>query len=441
MWLCNLKQFGFGGILADDMGLGKSLQILAYLLKDMAATAGKAKTLLVVPKTLVNNWELEILKFAPSLKYSIRRDRKKPLSVDKSDLIITTYGLIRTAADQFEPIVWQNLILDEAQYIKNYYTQTGRALRGIRARTRLALTGTPLENSLTDLFSIFDFLMPGFLGTMKSFKQRYHQNRPQDLETLGQLTKPFLLRRLKKQVCHELPSKTEISILCELSKTQAEVYRETLSVERSKLREPGLADNAVNMLTVLLRLRQIACHLKLLDGISVASSGKLDSVLQMAEEILAEGHSILIFSQFTQHLDIVKKAIQKLSVHQYYLDGGTKDRMAVVTAFQDDVRPAVFLISLKTGGVGLNLTRANYVFLLDPWWNPAVENQAIDRCYRIGQSDPVTVYRFISKDTIEEKIMKLKALKKQIEESVILTAGADQIPLSESDLKWLIFEE
>ncbi len=299
MWLCNLKQLGFGGILADDMGLGKTLQVMALLLR---LRQNGARALVVVPRTLVHNWELEILKFAPQLSYTIHRHHRQPLAVDGVDLVITTYGLVRSDVDVFRRNHWDTMILDEAQTIKNYYTDTSRKIRKIPADFRLALTGTPLENSLTDLYSIFEFIMPGFFGSLKAFKQ----------------------------------------------------------------------------------------------------------------------------------------ALEKKSIRYYYLDGTTRHRMAIVKKFQQEKKACMFLISLKTGGVGLNLTNANYVFLLDPWWNPAVENQAIDRCYRIGQSDPVTVYRFISKGSIEEKIMTLKERKRQMEDQVINVTDMESIPLSEAELKQLI---
>jgi SNF2 family DNA or RNA helicase len=435
MWLCNLKQMDFGGILADDMGLGKTLQVLALLLR---LRQNGAKTLLIVPKTLVHNWELEILKFAPKLSYIIHRHHRQPVAVDGVDLIITTYGLVRSDVEVFKRNHWDTMIIDEAQTIKNYYTDTSRKIRKIAADFRLALTGTPLENSLTDLYSIFEFIMPGFFGSLKTFKHTYHPHNLEACKTLRELTKPFTLRRLKRQVCNELPSKTEISIFCELTKKQAEAYQKALHSARVKLTEEEQYSPSINILTALLRLRQIACNLKLLSDKYSTKSGKLDRVMEMADEILQGGNSLLVFSQFTKHLDIVKQALKKQTINYYYLDGTTRNRMAIVQKFQQEKKASIFLISLKTGGVGLNLTNANYVFLLDPWWNPAVENQAIDRCYRIGQSDPVTVYRFISKGSIEEKIMTLKERKRQMVDHVIDVTDMASIPLSEEELKQLI---
>ena len=437
MWLCNLKQLGFGGILADDMGLGKTLQVLALLLR---LKQNGAKTLLVVPKTLIDNWELEILKFTPKLSYFIHRRQRQLGEMDSVDLVITTYGLVRSDVELFKKNHWDTMILDEAQNIKNYYTDTSRKIRKIPADFKLALTGTPMENSLTDLYSIFEFIMPGFFGSLKAFKQNYHPHNQEAYKTLRQLTKPFILRRLKRQVCHELPSKTEISIFCELYENQAEEYQKALHSARVNLTEEEQHSSSMNILTALLRLRQIACNLKLLSDKYSTKSGKLDRVLEMADEILQGGNSILVFSQFTKHLDIVKQALRKQSINYYYLDGTTRNRMDIVKNFQQEKKACIFLISLKTGGVGLNLTNANYVFLLDPWWNPAVENQAIDRCYRIGQSDPVTVYRFISKGSIEEKIMILKERKRQMEDHVINVTDMESIPLSEGELKQLMMD-
>ena len=242
-------------------------------------------------------------------------------------------------------------------------------------------------------------------------------------------------------MCNELPSKTEVSVFRELNKAQAEVYGRTLRQEKKRLEKDRQKNESIHILTALLRLRQIACNLRLVSKEYDTDSGKLDLVMEMAEAITLGGNNILVFSQFTKHLAIVKQALKGRSIKYYYLDGATRDRKAVISRFQKEKKPCVFLISLKTGGVGLNLTNANYVFLLDPWWNPAVENQAIDRCYRIGQTDPVTVYRFISRKSIEEKIMVLKAMKKQMEDSVIEAAAPDHIPLTEAELRQLILED
>ena len=438
IWLCNLHHHGFGGILADDMGLGKTLQVLAFLLRFSKAAT---RTLLVVPKTLIYNWEIEIQRFAPSLKYYVYSHNRQQRDLSRYPLVITTYGVVRSAQDGFDKTTWDALILDEAQYIKNHHTDTSRKIRRVAAKFRLALTGTPLENSLTDLYSIFDFLMPGFFGSLKGFKQQYNSGHPRDLEKLRNLIKPFILRRLKKQVCKELPSKTEVAVFCELNRTQAEVYRRTLRQEKRRLEKGGQKNESIHILTALLRLRQIACNLRLISKEYGTDSGKLAVVTEMAEAITLGGNNILVFSQFTKHLAIVKQVLKDASIKYYYLDGATRDRKSVISKFQKEKKPCVFLISLKTGGVGLNLTNANYVFLLDPWWNPAVENQAIDRCYRIGQTDPVTVYRFITRKTIEEKIMILKAMKKQMEDSVIEAEDPDHIPLTEAELRQLILDD
>ena len=293
IWLCNLHRHGFGGILADDMGLGKTLQVLAFLLRFSKAST---RTLLVVPKTLIYNWEVEIKRFAPSLTYYVHGHNRQQKDLSRYPLVITTYGIARSAQDGFDQTTWDALILDEAQYIKNHHTDTSRKIRRIAAKFRLALTGTPLENSLTDLYSIFDFLMPGFFGSLKGFKQQYNSGNPRDLEKLRNLTKPFILRRLKKQVCKELPSKTEVAVFCDLNRAQAGVYRRTLRREKRRLEKGGQENDAVHILTALLRLRQIACNLRLVSKEYGTDSGKLAVVTEMAEAITLGGNNILVFS-------------------------------------------------------------------------------------------------------------------------------------------------
>ena len=436
-WLCALKDLGFGGILADDMGLGKTLQVLAMLLK--MRERGE-KTLLVVPKTLIFNWENEIEKFAPVLKYLTCKEGGITRDFTAYDLVMTTYGLARTNPADYHAVTWDNLILDEAQIIKNPHADTTRKIKKIPARNRIALTGTPLENRLLDLYSIFDFLMPGFFGSANSFRRHYRRDNRKDLKRLKTLTQPYILRRMKTQVCDELPAKIEIPLYCPLNDEQRGLYQQTLSAERKNILDHQQQNITLNFLTILLRLRQIACHPGLMSRAYGASSGKLDAILEVGEEIIRGGNSVLVFSQFTEHLDIVKRAFQKRQIPYFYLDGNTKNRMEVVQSFQNEKKPCLFFISLKTGGVGLNLTKANYVFLLDPWWNPAVENQAIDRCYRIGQAHPVTVYRFITKDTIEEKIMLLKQIKQDVGENVIAVSDMDHVPLSETELRRLVLD-
>jgi len=444
-WLSSLNELGFSGILADDMGLGKTLQVLTLLLR-LKETTNPGPSLLVVPKTLIYNWEIEIKKFTPSLTYLLHtgKDRDKDeFNFNEQDLVITSYALMRVDFDIFNKIRWNYLILDEAQAIKNPSAQVTQDVKRIDAEHRLSLSGTPVENSPVDLWSHFDFLMPGFLEGINQFKEKYKASDPKDLKRLRDKSNPFILRRLKSQVCKELPPKTEITLFCEFTDEQRHVYdqavlsgKEDLSKKKSEHKSMS-----IHILTLLLRLRQISCHpsLALTDkDKSTLTSGKHELVLETAEEIISEGHKILIFSQFTEHLKILKKTFNLHGIDNFYLDGSTLDRQGVIRGFQESKDPCVFFMSLKAGGLGLNLTEASYVFLLDPWWNPAVENQAIDRCYRIGQGNPVTVYRFITKDSIEEKVSELQEMKDAMEKAVISEADIDHVPLTEEKLEALL---
>ena len=444
-WLSSLKELGFGGILADDMGLGKTLQTLTLLLS-LKNGGETGPSLLVVPKTLLYNWEIEINKFTPSLTYLIHTgaDRdKEPGRFIKHDLVITSYALVRLDFELFEKVEWNYLILDEAQNIKNPRAQVTRAVKALKTEHRLSLSGTPVENSPLDLWSHFDFLMPGFLGRMKDFKDKYNLAEPEGLKELNSKSGPFILRRLKSQVCRELPPKTEITLFCEFNEDQRLFYEQAISAGKDEISEKRLKEKSmsIHILTLLLRLRQISCHPALVLADKKGSkhtSGKHDLVLSTAQEILAEGHKILIFSQFTEHLKLLRDTFNSEELASFYLDGSTVNRQEVIEGFQGYGHPCVFFMSLKAGGLGLNLTEASYVFLLDPWWNPAVENQAIDRCYRIGQDNPVTVYRFITKDSIEQKVSQLQEIKKVMEKTVISEAEIDHVPLTEERLEQLL---
>ncbi|MFC1891969.1 DEAD/DEAH box helicase, partial [Thermodesulfobacteriota bacterium] len=444
-WLSSLNELGFSGILADDMGLGKTLQVLTLLL-GLKEKLNSGPSLLVVPKTLIYNWEIEIKKFTPSLSYILHtgkdRDRDE-VKLNGHDLVITSYALMRIDFTIFDKIKWNYLILDEAQVIKNPSAQVTQAVKKLAAEHRLSLSGTPVENSPVDLWSHFDFLMPGFLEGINQFKERYNEKEPKDLRKLRDKSKPFILRRLKSQVCTELPLKTEITLFCEFTDDQKDIYDHAASAGKKELADKRSEQKSmsIHILTLLLRLRQISCHpsLALPDKESSSlTSGKHELVLSTAEEIISEGHKVLIFSQFTQHLKILKNTFTLQSIENFYLDGSTIDRQGVIRDFQDSKNPCVFFMSLKAGGLGLNLTEASYVFLLDPWWNPAVENQAIDRCYRIGQENPVTVYRFITRDSIEEKVSELQEIKNKIEKAVIGESEIDHVPLTEERLEALL---
>jgi SNF2 family DNA or RNA helicase len=440
-WLRTLRHLGFNGILADDMGLGKTLQVLT-LIKSLV-NEGKLENpvLLIVPKTLLFNWELEIQKFAPELtRYAFTGSgrAKSPDFLKKHHIVLTSYGLLRTEITLFCSMDWDSVILDEATAIKNAGAMTTKAVKHIKSGFRLSITGTPVENSPTDLWSQFDFLMPGFLHSLKTFKDTYSAER-KNLSELKDRTRPYILRRLKSQVLSELPPKTDITIFCDFADDQKDVYDRALAEARMEMADlPG--NRPFALFQLILRLRQIACHplLAIKKSRKSYGSGKLDEVFNAAAEILSEGHKILIFSQFTRHLKLVERLFTRHQIPTYYLDGKTPDREAVVQSFKTHDGPCPFFISLKTGGTGLNLSEATYVFLLDPWWNPAVENQAIDRCHRMGQDQPVTVYRFITKGSIEEKVNELKAAKKEIGDAVIDESVPAYMPYDESTLKGLI---
>ncbi|MCG8635988.1 MAG: DEAD/DEAH box helicase [Desulfobacterales bacterium] len=433
-WLAGLQQFGFSGILADDMGLGKTIQVLALVLYLKERDPASFLTLVIVPKTLIWNWESEIKKFAPSLNIKIHagpgRDKALP-AVSDADMVITSYGIVRQDITLLKQVSWDLVVLDEAQAVKNPDAEISRSVKSLKSSTRLALTGTPIENRPLDLWSLFDFLMPGFLGDKAAFKRRYEKQ--DSLDTLGILTAPFILRRMKKEVCKELPLKTEITIHCSFTDAQKACYDDILMKGRHQLSggDASGGNRSVQILTILLRLRQAACHPSLVPGAAPGPSGKLDAVLETALDILGGGHKILIFSQFVAHLELVREMFEARGVEHYTLYGSTGKRKAMIRRFKASPNPSVFLISLKTGGVGLNLTEAGYVFLLDPWWNPAAENQAIDRSHRIGQENPVTVYRFITRGSVEENVNRLKQKKRQIEKAVLQHGGDIRIPEKE----------
>lgn len=442
-WLAGLQKFGFGGILADDMGLGKTIQVLTLLLHLKKTGTRPHSTLLILPKTLAWNWETEIKKFAPSLETKLhlgqKRDRS-PGALRGKDLVITSYGIARQDVDLLSRISWDLVVLDEAQAVKNPDAKISRAVKTLKTSNRLALTGTPIENRPLDLWNIFDFLMPGFLGDRDAFQTAYERSDENSLHTLGALTAPFILRRMKQQVCRDLPQKTEITRFCEFSETQKRIYDKTLETGKQQLSDSA---QSMQVLTLLLRLRQAACHPALIPGPApyTGSSGKFEAILETARDILAGGYKILIFSQFVALLELVKEMFEAHGIEQHTLYGATRQRKAVVDRFKDSPNPCVFLISLKTGGVGLNLTEAGYVFLLDPWWNPAVEHQAVDRSHRIGQENPVTVYRFITKNSVEEQVDQRKEKKRRVERAVLQQGDPGEIPFSKKELLELIRDQ
>ncbi len=428
-WLRFLRENGFGGILADEMGLGKTLQALAFLRFVRQTTPACPPMLVVCPTSLVFNWTAEAQRFTPELKVLAlhgpdRHGRFGDLA--GADIVITSYALIRRDAERYRAFEFDTVVLDEAQHIKNRATQNAQAVKAVRSAHRLVLTGTPLENSVLDLWSIFDFLMPGYLGAAKDFRERYElpisRDRNQEAQArLARRLRPFLLRRLKKDVAADLPAKLEQVSFCELTPAQRGVYQQLIEATRKEVLDAvgsqGLARSRMLVLNALLRLRQVCCDLRLLklEGVDPAqASGKLDLFEELLEEVIDGGHRVLVFSQFVSMLSILKERLAAADIPFAYLDGSTTDRAAVVQRFQTDPAIPVFLISLKAGGVGLNLTAADTVVLFDPWWNPAVEDQATDRAHRIGQTRVVTSYKLITRDTVEEKILALQNRKREI---------------------------
>lgn len=431
-WLWFMYKYGLNGILADDMGLGKTLQALTVLQKAKEVD-GPMPTLVICPTTVVFNWESEIQKFAPELsclKLS-GADRKSLFKeIPNYDVVITSYALIRRDIKHFKDINFRYIILDESQNIKNAMSQTAQAVKQLQASHKIALSGTPIENKLEELWSVFDFLMPGFLLTMAEFNSRYvnpimeRQDKTVEKRLKLQIY-PFILRRMKRDVAKDLPDKVENIAYCELTDEQKDFYLQVLDSTKEELfksiEQNGLEKSRLSIFSALLRLRQICCHPRLYDKENVKhimSSGKFEKLKVMLEEIISEGHRVLLFSQFVNMLDIVKGWLEREGIEYEYLTGKTKDRQAAVEHFNNSNIP-IFLISLKAGGTGLNLTGADYVIHYDPWWNPAVEDQATDRAYRIGQTKKVFVYRLITKNTVEEKIQKLKTIKRNLVDSVI----------------------
>jgi len=453
-WLHFLDEFGFGGCLADDMGLGKTVQVLAYLAERATpeARAGAGPWLVVAPRSLIFNWIREAARFTPHLRVADHTGQDRAAAHDAladTDLVVTTYGTLRRDIEPLRELDLAGVVLDEAQAIKNAQSQSAKAARLLRARRRLALTGTPVENSLDDLWSIFDFLNPGMLGTASAFAlaakaARTDEGKP-DLSLLRRALRPFILRRTKQTVAPELPPRTEQTIPCELAGRQRTIYEGLRKHYRDELlgrvdRE-GMNKSRMHVLEALLRLRQAACHPMLIEPKATRSeSAKLATLMEMLAEIAAEGNKALVFSQFTSLLDLMQRSLDAAKLPYERLDGQTPaaERARRVDRFQAEGGAPVFLISLKAGGVGLNLTAAQYVFLLDPWWNPAVEAQAIDRTHRIGQDRRVSAYRLIAKGTVEERILELQAAKRELAEAIVAENAGGLKGLSRDDLEWLL---
>jgi len=441
-WLLFLEQFGLGGCLADDMGLGKTVQVLAFLEsrreREDSAIAGsnvraprqRGPCLVVAPKSLVFNWKQEAARFAPRLKVldhtGLTRSRDAR-NFGAYHVVLTTYGTLRRDILVFKDVKFDYAILDEAQAIKNAGSESAKAARLLSAPHRLALSGTPVENHLGEIWSLFEFLNPGMLGRAAAFRTTLGKPSAENRAVLARALKPLILRRIKEQVARDLPAKTEQTIYCELEPRQRKLYDELRDHYRHSLLQrvarEGIGRSKIQILEALLRLRQAACHPALIDSRRREEPGaKLETLLPQLSEVLEEGHKALVFSQFTSFLAILRLRLERMGIAYEYLDGQTRDREQRVRRFQEDPACPLFLVSLKAGGLGLNLTAAEYVFLLDPWWNPAVEAQAVDRAHRIGQRRAVFAYRLIAKDTVEEKVLALQQTKRELADAIL---GAD----------------
>lgn len=418
-YLLHLSEMNFGGILADEMGLGKTIQVISFLLCQR-----DKKSLVVTPTSLIYNWKEEFEKFAPSLKIGLvhgsKSVRNKVLdNKEEYDVILTTYGTIKNDKDFYKGKIFDYCIIDEAQNIKNPKAQNTKIIKEINANVKFALTGTPIENSLVELWSIFDFIMPGYLFDEKKFKNKFVNRTEREIEELKLLINPFILRRLKKDVITELPEKIEKKYYVPMTTEQKSAYKNYMKEVKLKLKNGE--DDSITIFSYLTRLRQICQDPALVNKDYTGDSGKLNVALDIMEEIIEDKNKILVFSQFTS---VLKKLEEELNIREIkckYLDGSTnaKERVRLVSEFNESKEEEVFLISLKAGGTGLNLTSAKYVMHMDPWWNPAVEDQATDRAHRIGQKNIVEVIKLIAKDTIEEKIIKLQEDKREIINSVI----------------------
>ncbi|HVD98198.1 MAG TPA: DEAD/DEAH box helicase [Cytophagaceae bacterium] len=444
-WMQFLNKYNLGGCLADDMGLGKTVQTLALLQQQKEGGASSA-SLLILPTSLIYNWEMEARKFAPNLKtfnYTGIHREKNVEQFANYDLIITSYGTARRDIEHLKNYYFHYAILDESQAIKNPDSNIARAVKELKCRHRLILTGTPIENSTLDLWSQINFVNPGLLGTEGFFRREFLnpiEKKHDELKTkrLYSLIKPFILRRHKSQVATELPAKVENVHYCQMSKPQEEEYERVKSQYRNQILESidekGVNGSQILLLQGLTKLRQIANHPKMVDENYEGGSGKMEDILHMMHSALGDDHKILIFSQFVKHLTIFRHYLDKEGIKYAYLDGATKDRQGQVEDFQQSEEIRVFLISLKAGGVGLNLTSADYVFILDPWWNPAIEQQAVDRAYRIGQKNKVFTYKFITKNTVEEKILNMQRGKQKLASDLITTEESFVKNLSREDI-------
>ena len=441
-WLELLGSHGLGAVLADDMGLGKTLQTLATL----ATNPRSGPVLVVAPTSVLSNWKREAIRFVPNLRCAIlhgpkRADRMAALERGELDVVITSYGILRMDLNKLKKVSWRCLVLDEAQAIKNAGSKTAKAARTLKADRRIALTGTPIENHLGELWSLMDFVNPGFFGPQKSFSEQLgdpaRNGDPTALEALRRRVRPFILRRLKADVAPELPPRTETILRCPMSSEQQRGYKAIQqAVQQGLPTDEG--PRRMQILAALTRLRRVSCDSALLgDPPGPSSSGKLDRLDDMLESLVPGGHRVLVFSQWTSLLDQIEPRLEKQGIPWIRLDGATRNRQDLVDQFQSADGPPVFLLSLKAGGTGLNLTAADHVVHLDPWWNPAAEQQASDRAHRIGQTKPVFVWKLVSEGTVEESILGLQARKKALADAVLEGEGAGK-KLSMDELEELL---
>lgn len=452
-WFHFLKHYHFGGCLADDMGLGKTIQTLSLLQKhkeETEAAGGKSTSLIIMPTSLIYNWLNEAKKFAPQLRIMVHTGAFRYKSAEvfaNYDVVITTYGISRIDIEMFKAYFFEYVILDESQNIKNASSKSFQAVKQLKSRYKLILSGTPVENSVNDLWTQMTFINPGLLGSQQFFQNEFvtpiEKKKDEDkARKLQAIIKPFVLRRTKEQVATELPPKTENLFYCQMSEEQASVYDKVKSEYRNELlrslEDGTFAKTQIQVLQGLIKLRQIANHPSMIDAEYEGDSGKFENVTHTLANVLDGGHKVLIFSQFVKQLTIYREYFEREGIPYVYLDGGTQNRGDVVQKFQQDAKTQVFLISIKAGGVGLNLTEADYVFILDPWWNPAVEQQAIDRTHRIGQTKNVFIYKFITKDTVEEKILALQQRKLSVARSLITTEESFIKSLSADDIKEIL---
>ena len=460
-WINFLDDFELGGILADEMGLGKTVQTLAFIQHLKQKRGGgkgpKAKktkpVLIVAPTSVITNWSYEIKRFTPDLScLLLQGPGRKALfkEIPNHDIVVTSYALLRLDKPELERHQFEYFIVDEAQNIKNPSASVTKAAKAIPARGRLALTGTPTENRPLELWSILDFVMPGYLGGEEFFKANIEkpilegENSQQVTKFLNAKTRPFVLRRTKAEVEKDLPPKIESVVHVEMASSQAQLYAQVLEEVRPKVFEAidkkGVGGASISILAALLRLRQICNHpnsIEALKDLQGFESGKFNLLKDLVTDALANGRKILLFSQFREMLSIIRRWLEEDKVNHLYLDGTTKDRQDLIDKFNTDPDVKLFLISLKAGGTGLNLTAADTVFIYDPWWNPAVESQAVDRAHRIGQTKAVSVYRLVTENSVEQKIMALKSKKSRVVDALMSEQGLSTMKLSKADLESL----